>query len=55
MEAAWGRIYTASGSSGIIKAWNPQWKDDRNEKVQICQIRCLELQFGARYAGGRGI
>lgn len=34
VEVAWGRVYTASGPSGVIKAWTPRWEDATMEKVE---------------------
>ncbi|CAM9491345.1 unnamed protein product [Scytosiphon promiscuus] len=33
VEPAWGRVYTASGPSGAIKAWTPLWEDASKEKL----------------------
>ncbi|CAM9119973.1 unnamed protein product, partial [Discosporangium mesarthrocarpum] len=33
VEVAWGRIYTASGSMGVIRVWSPHWEDSRKEKL----------------------
>ena len=36
IEVAWGRVYTASGPSGVVKAWTPLWEDATKEKVILC-------------------
>ena len=33
IEVAWGRVYSASGLSGVVKAWTPLWEDATKEKV----------------------
>ncbi|CAM9843940.1 unnamed protein product [Ectocarpus sp. 6 AP-2014] len=33
LEVAWGRVYTASGLAGVIKAWTPLWDDATKEKL----------------------
>lgn len=35
VEVAWGRVYTASGLAGVIKAWTPLWDDATKEKVHL--------------------
>eukprot|EP00903_Cladosiphon_okamuranus_P008160 g7859.t1 len=33
IEVAWGRVYSASGLSGVVKAWTPLWEDEAKEKL----------------------
>ncbi|CAM9483745.1 unnamed protein product, partial [Ectocarpus fasciculatus] len=33
VEVAWGRVYTASGPAGVIRAWTPLWDDATKEKL----------------------
>eukprot|EP00752_Nemacystus_decipiens_P004767 g4338.t2 len=33
IEVAWGRVYSASGLSGVVKAWTPLWADATKETL----------------------
>lgn len=35
VEVAWGRVYSASGLSGVVKAWTPLWEDETKGKVML--------------------
>lgn len=54
VETAWDRVYTASGPSGVIKAWTPLWEDATKEKVRSHYI----ARWPGRVAGkdwGNGV
>lgn len=38
VEVAWERVYSASGRSGVVKAWTPRWEDATKEKVVSCLL-----------------